>query len=477
MTVIQAAGVGGGSLIDANASVEAAPQSFEDGWPQEVSWDEMSPYYEIVGDMLDLQKIPENQLTRRYKLVRQAAEAIGEEKRFMPLELAVSFDQEWTYDPIDGESPRQVKFSKRFTNKHGFAQGRCVHLGNCSLGCEAQAKNILEYNYLGLAEKAGARIMPLHRARSIAPEKSRYRVFFDRIDSKLHRLHPGSATSRIVIVACGSIGSTELLLRCRDQFRTLPGMSRFLGHNWSSNGGFLTPAIHDRPISPTHGPTISAAIDFVSEPHQGERFFIQDMGFPDLLGNLLQGGSLQGCHRLAKAFLALANQSLRKCNPAQGDERDPWRSLTLWFGAGQGYADGRLELRRRFRLFLNWNIDQSEKTIDAIVRMHKLLAKNTGGKAIVPPTWTFFKDLITPHPLGGCNMSDPPGKGKTWTDHRGRRRRSDQGVVDHKGEVFGYRNLFVADGAVVPEAIGRNPSRTIAALAERIAKHILDESR
>ena len=42
-------------------------------------------------------------------------------------------------------------------------------------------------------------------------------------------------------------------------------------------------------------------------------------------------------------------------------------------------------------------------------------------------------------------------------------------VVDHRGEVWGHRNLYVADGAIVPEAIGANPSRTIAALAERIA--------
>jgi cholesterol oxidase len=42
-------------------------------------------------------------------------------------------------------------------------------------------------------------------------------------------------------------------------------------------------------------------------------------------------------------------------------------------------------------------------------------------------------------------------------------------VVDHRGEVFGYKNLYVADGAIVPGPIGRNPSMTIAALAERTA--------
>jgi cholesterol oxidase len=47
------------------------------------------------------------------------------------------------------------------------------------------------------------------------------------------------------------------------------------------------------------------------------------------------------------------------------------------------------------------------------------------------------------------------------------------GVVSHIGEVFGYPNLFVLDGAIVPEAVGVNPSRTIAALAERATRLIL----
>jgi choline dehydrogenase-like flavoprotein len=35
--------------------------------------------------------------------------------------------------------------------------------------------------------------------------------------------------------------------------------------------------------------------------------------------------------------------------------------------------------------------------------------------------------------------------------------------------VFGYPNLYVVGGTTVPTPIGRNPSHTIAALAERIA--------
>ena len=49
---------------------------------------------------------------------------------------------------------------------------------------------------------------------------------------------------------------------------------------------------------------------------------------------------------------------------------------------------------------------------------------------------------------------------------------ADTGVVNHLGQVFGYPNLYVVDGAIVPTPIGRNPSHTIAALAERIAAHL-----
>ena len=42
------------------------------------------------------------------------------------------------------------------------------------------------------------------------------------------------------------------------------------------------------------------------------------------------------------------------------------------------------------------------------------------------------------------------------------------GVVGFNGELFGYPNLFVADGSVVPANLGVNPSLTITALSEYI---------
>ena len=47
------------------------------------------------------------------------------------------------------------------------------------------------------------------------------------------------------------------------------------------------------------------------------------------------------------------------------------------------------------------------------------------------------------------------------------------GVVDACGEVFGQKNLFVVDGAVIPSALCANPSLTIAAVAESIADRLI----
>ena len=57
----------------------------------------------------------------------------------------------------------------------------------------------------------------------------------------------------------------------------------------------------------------------------------------------------------------------------------------------------------------------------------------------------------TAHILGGAVMAASP----------------EEGVVDVRQRVFGYENLLVCDGSVVPANIGVNPSLTITALAER----------
>jgi cholesterol oxidase len=80
----------------------------------------------------------------------------------------------------------------------------------------------------------------------------------------------------------------------------------------------------------------------------------------------------------------------------------------------------------------------------------------TGGTLQEPLPGSFLKNMVTLHPLGGCRIGATP----------------QTGVVNHLGQVFGYPNLYVVDGSIAPTATGRNPSHTIAAMAERIAAHV-----
>ncbi len=451
MAVAQGAGVGGGSLIYANISAVPPASVFAAGWPAEISYQGMAPYYDTVAQVMNVPTVPDGQRPLRMQLMQEAAEAIGQGGRFRKLGLAVSFDAEWNYADCEPGDPAR---SKRFINAQGSAQGTCVHCGNCDIGCPVDAKNTLDHNYLALAVRDGAQILPLHLVTGIAPMPDGWRVLFDRLADG----GSGSVTARLVVVAGGSLNSTELLLRCRDVLKTLPQISRHLGAGWSSNGDFLTPAAYPgRKIQPSQGPTITSAIDFLDRSEAAESFWIEDGGVPDLMIDAIRRHALAGWN--FRRLMAWLRRDLEAHGPL--DEIMPW------FAQGVDAGNGVLRLRRRWwglgkwELALNWDVGRTAPLIEAIIAMHKRLSAATGGIALVPPTWTLDKYLVTPHPLGGCSMGSDAA----------------DGVVDHKGEVFGSKNLFVLDGAIVPEAVGVNPSRTIAALAERASALIIAERR
>ena len=452
MWVVQGAGVGGGSLIYANISIDAPDEAFDDGWPAAIDAAELRPHYARVAAMLRPAELPDNQLTARFKLMREAAEKTGAAHRFRKLPLAVTFAEKW--DPA-APDPTGDGHSQSWTNPQGVVQGTCVHCGNCDIGCTVRAKNTLDLNYLAAARNAGARIQPLALVSHVEPLGGAWRVHYCRLEGG-ERI-PAHVDARRVLLAAGSLGSTEILLRSRDQYRSLRNLSGALGNNWSSNGDFLTPAIYrGRDIAPTVGPTISAAIDYLTDGKDGARFFVEDGGFPNVIGNYARA-------RLAKSRSLVERQLLTRMRAALGD--NPLREIMPWFGQAIDGGDGRLYLGRRWYapwrrvLKLDWDARRSQLGVGGLAAMHRELSLATGGEPLATPSWTNFGMLVTPHPLGGCNMAASPAAG----------------VVDHRCAVFGHEGLYVVDGAVVPRPLGLNPSKTIAALAERACALLLKE--
>jgi len=182
-----------------------------------------------------------------------------------------------------------------------------------------------------------------------------------------------------------------------------------------------------------------------------QRIIIEDDGFPNMLSNAVNS-------RARSRWMSTIGWAMRKYGGERRlDENNPLADVMVWLGAGVDGGDGRLRLKRPLlapwskQLGLDWRLGRSLETIEAVLKVHRQLSEATGGRLQVPAYWRFLKALVTVHPLGGC------GIGNT----------RENGVVDHRGEVFGYPNLFVSDGAIMPRPIGRNPAKTIAALAER----------
>jgi cholesterol oxidase len=377
-------------------------------------------------------------------LLANAAGELGWELKHTSLPLAVAFDDSVT--DTGGQPWRDPTV---------YAKGTCTHCGNCVIGCETGAKKTLDQNYLREAvQDHGAVIQPLSMVTHIEPGRDGgWCVNYLKVDEPRTR-RKRKIVGKIVILAAGSIGSTEILLRSRDGFRTLNKLPSSVGRGWSPNGDFLTLARYKgMRLEPTKGPTIGGTIDLlrgVDLPDDDMagidgRIFVEDGGLPNVGAHLLRPWE----HK----------RGLRGALYRKASELSGFSDMIPWFGQSIDAADGEFSLRNplvfwRARTRLNWNPQQSSGALDTFNDIHVAMTLVTGGKPIPSWLWKRLRMLVTPHPLGGCNMAAAAGAG----------------VTDDKGEVFGYRNLFVMDGAVIPRAIGRNPSKTIAAVAERSCK-------
>jgi cholesterol oxidase len=109
-----------------------------------------------------------------------------------------------------------------------------------------------------------------------------------------------------------------------------------------------------------------------------------------------------------------------------------------------------------FRKVLASRGDRIPTFIPAANKFAELFAQMVGGSPMSMLPEILFDIPGTAHCLGGCVMADTP----------------ENGVVDYRHRVFGYKNMYVCDGSVVSANLGVNPSLTITALTERAMSFI-----
>src|SRR5260370_14762079 len=88
------------------------------------------------------------------RIVKEVADEMGCGDRWVPTPVGVFFGPDGTKTP--GKTVPDPYFGGA-----GPARTGCLECGCCMTGCRYGAKNTLLKNYLGLAESAGAQVIPM----------------------------------------------------------------------------------------------------------------------------------------------------------------------------------------------------------------------------------------------------------------------------------------------------------------------------
>ncbi len=415
----------------------------------------------------------------------------------------------------------------------------CVRCGDCATGCNVTgAKLTLRDTYLAAASDRGATLVcgasvwtlaPVRNETSGGPEDGRAAA-----DTwRLRVLETASVArwpcwedaaqaegfdieAKLVVLAAGTFGSTELLQRSRDRSGQRWWISPDLGNHFSGNGDSLGFIIEDnQPVNAIGdgannwlqpkaeenqvGPTITRQINLrqakdVPPIPLRNRLTIEDGAAPGAIARVF-------AEMLATGQTAARLEHWRTGAPVRGWRRflqapDPARRGLDPLAAGN-------ELARRSQVILTMGHDESLGRIvwvpgrDASVpywehpenletyRIQEEVFQDTtrrmAAEWIPNPAWRLLPksasqtmsgpapstSITTVHPLGGCVMGDDPTR--SVVDDVGRLWRSDRRDNDPNSDTdwLRHENFFILDGSIVPTSLGVNPLLAITALAER----------
>jgi len=262
VAVLSGAGVGGGSLVYANTLYEPlAPFYVDPQWGHITDWRaELAPFYDQAKRMLGVVETPADTPADGY--LQELADHLGVADTYHRTSVGVWFGTpgERVADPyFGGEGPDKVG---------------CTSCGSCMVGCRVGAKNTLDRNYLYLAEKQGAKVLPDTQVTDLAPlPGGGWQVTTERPGASFRR-RTRTLTAERVVLSAGVLGTVKLLLRLRDEGR-LPDLSDRLGDVVRTNSEAIVGA-----TGPVARPELTRGVAITSSIHPDETTHIEPCRYP-----------------------------------------------------------------------------------------------------------------------------------------------------------------------------------------------------
>ncbi|WP_411824012.1 GMC oxidoreductase [Leptospira sp. 'Mane'] len=453
--LVSGAGVGGGSLVYACTLYVPPGKFFNSPTYSKMGGEkELLPFYEVAKHMLGVTENPK--LWEPDRLLIETAKTFGKENTFQRTPVGIYF----------GNEKQKSKSGDPYFDGDGPDREPCTFCGGCMVGCRYNSKNTLDKNYLYLAEKLGAQILPETKVVNLIPINERGIADPEASGDFGYELSTESTTgwfgfpkqkfrAKAVILSASVMGTVGLLLKMEQEEKMIR-LSPKLGDTVRTNSETVLPVtVSDKNADFSKGIAITSSI------HPDEHTHIEPVRYSkgsDLLGTLASvmadgGGKIP---RPVKFFWIMLTQPiyfLKAHNPFGFAKK----SIILLV---MQTIDNSVKLVRRrrfvwpFQRTMTSALSSGERTptyIPIANAFARKLAEIAGGIPRSSLNDTLLNAPVTGHIMGGCIVGDSPEKG----------------VIDYENKVYGYENLYVCDASMLTVNLGVNPSLTITALSER----------
>ncbi len=459
INVLVGCGLGGTSLINANVAARPDKRVFDDPrWPAPFRTDNatrLADGFARATQMLAPNPYPDHfPAIAKLKALETSAKSMNAD--FYRLPINVTFEDK--------------------VNPFGVEQHACVGCGDCVTGCNYGAKNTTLMNYLPDAWNHGAEIYTEVCVRHLERKNDQWLVHYQLVESGQEKFDAPTmfVTADIVVLAAGTLGSSEILLRSKASGL---GLSTAVGNRFTGNGDVLGFTYNSEseingmgfgPNKPADrapvGPCITGVVDLRNTPQVQDGMVIEEGSVPgaiaDFMPLMLSSAAVLMGKDVSTNVADVVEEKGRELETLIGGPYvGAMRNTQTYLVMGHDDGEGQMVLQDD-RLRVNWAGVGGQPVFERINQQLLNATKPLGGTFVPNPSWSKLmnQNLTSVHPLGGCVMAES----------------AEQGVVNHKGQVFSgttgsavYDSLIVSDGSVIPLPLGINPLLTISAIAER----------